>query len=140
MALRITAGRTVKFIYSLYVDNNLFTENSTFTYRHGMREILPALEDALTGKVQGESMEVALLPENAYGIYIPEDCETFEWPEEELPEVEDLVELYDEKADEYYDAWIEEVYPETHTVLLNHNHPLAGRTLLYKITVQEVSD
>ena len=44
------------------------SEDGSFAYLHGASNIIPGLEDALTGKSAGEEMSVSVSPEQAYGV------------------------------------------------------------------------
>ena len=116
------------------------SEDGSFAYLHGASNIIPGLEDALTGKSAGEEMSVSVSPEQAYGVrdeamlqQVPKNM--FEDDSQiavgtqfhaQGPNGEMLVVTVMEVEDEH--------------VLVDGNHPLAGETLHYDITVIDVRD
>lgn len=49
------------------------TDGQPKQYIHGVsEEVMPALADALTGKSKGDSIEVTIPPEQAYGMHNPD--------------------------------------------------------------------
>lgn len=69
--MQIEKKRVVSFHYRLSEQNGAEIENSyggePSLYLHGANNILPALEKAMTGRTAGETFEVDLSPEQAYG-------------------------------------------------------------------------
>ena len=43
------------------------SENGEFAYLHGASNIIPGLENALSGKQKGDAVQVTINPEEAYG-------------------------------------------------------------------------
>ncbi|HOE35868.1 MAG TPA: FKBP-type peptidyl-prolyl cis-trans isomerase, partial [Anaerolineaceae bacterium] len=56
----------VQLAYNLVVDGEEI-EFEVLEYLHGHQNIIPGLENALTGLAVGESKEVLVLAEDAYG-------------------------------------------------------------------------
>lgn len=107
-------------------------------YLHGHDEVIPGLEKALEGKKAGDSLKAQIPPEDAYGDYDPDGVE--EVPREEFPadmelEAGGVVSATDEEGDDV-DFLVKEVREKT--VVVDFNHPLAGKTLHYEVTVREV--
>ncbi|MDO5846347.1 MAG: FKBP-type peptidyl-prolyl cis-trans isomerase, partial [Methanocorpusculum sp.] len=103
-------------------------------------QINPAFEEALTGKEAGETVTVVLPPEKAYGTYkkrlvvalkrkkLKLDHEPVEG--EVIP-----VEVLKQKCR----VTVVEVTPAK--IVVDGNHPLAGETITYRITiVKNLSD
>lgn len=151
--MNITQGCIVSLEYSLSTEEGLVVESSEnegpLEYLHGGGEIPPNLEDALTGKGAGEELELTLAPEDAFGDYDVEAITSV--PREEFPEGVELekdqwvqvgvqLEGEDDGADGEYDIdmRIVEVGPEA--VVLDANHPLAGKTITYRVKVGEVRE
>ena len=105
---------------------------SELTYLHGgYGEMLPALEQALVGKGAGESVQLQLEPDQAFGDYDPQ-----------LLRVEPLG-RYGEGVT--VGMQIEEgsrLYTVTEiaggSVVLDANHPLAGMALRFSVVVLSV--
>jgi FKBP-type peptidyl-prolyl cis-trans isomerase SlyD len=135
---RVADGVVVGLAYTLTVDDIVISEagsDDPLEYLHGAHNIIPGLENALTGKQVGEKLSVTLPPEDAYGDYDEEDVE--EIAREEMPDVEVLetgmlVEVEDEDGFSYM-AVISEINDDV--VVLDFNPPLAGKTLTYDVEV-----
>lgn len=61
----------VQLAYNLVVDGEEI-ESEVLEYLHGHQNIIPGLENALTGLEVGDSKEVLVLAEDAYGEFDPE--------------------------------------------------------------------
>jgi FKBP-type peptidyl-prolyl cis-trans isomerase SlyD len=106
------------------------------SYVHGYATLVPGLERALLGMAPGETQEVVVPPDQAYGAWDPD--KEIEVDRAELParlEVEDEILLEDEDGEEM-SARVVEIHDDH--VLLDQNHPLAGVTLRFDVVVREV--
>ena len=69
--MQIEHNKAVTFHYTLSDDSGVQVESSRKgagqAYLHGHRNLLPALESALEGRVAGDSFTVSLTPDQAYG-------------------------------------------------------------------------
>ena len=106
-------------------EGNIIDESDELIYLHGgYEQIFQKLEEALEGKIVGESFDLTLAPADAFGVY----NEAWHLKEslQELPEeIEVGVELDgEEEGVVFVVESIEEEY-----AILNANHPLAGITL-----------
>lgn len=109
------------------------------TYLHGARNIIPGLENALEGKTVGDELEVTIAPADAYGERSEDrvqqvPIQAFEGVEKIEPGV--LV------AAETDQGSIEMVITEVNgdQVTVDANHPLAGKSLTFEVTVESVRD
>lgn len=107
-------------------------------YLHGHHNIVEGLERALEGQAAGAELSVTLMPAEAYGLrnealvrevgrgaFPVSDLAPgmrFQTPGEAGPQVVTVLEVRDD------------------SVLIDTNHPLAGRTLRYRLEVLEVRD
>ncbi len=141
--MQIADGLVVSLTYVLTVDGEEVArteDGDPMTYLHGAEEILPGLEQALTGKNIGERVQVTLPPEEAYGDYDEDDFEEIDL--EDIPNADELeigmiVEVQDE--DGYaYAASVSEI--NDGVVVLDFNPPLAGKTLNYDVTVVAIRE
>ncbi|OGW85692.1 MAG: hypothetical protein A3C35_08080 [Omnitrophica bacterium RIFCSPHIGHO2_02_FULL_46_11] len=136
----IQNGKEVSLHYELIVDGE--TIDSTkgrepFQYTHGKQQIIPALEIHLEGLDQGDEREIVLGPEDAYGIVDPNAF--IEVPISQMPQIDleigtQLGIIGPDGAQ--VPATIVELKEET--VILNLNHPLAGKELRFLIQIIEV--
>ncbi|HYH96473.1 peptidylprolyl isomerase [Hyalangium sp.] len=140
--MQIAKDSVVTLDYRLHLGDGKIIEETEpgdpLVYLHGYEEIVPGLEKALAGKKAGESLKVEVSAEDGYGPYDPEEVE--EVPREEFPEDLELeaggmVSATDEDGDEV-EFLVKEVRAKT--VLVDFNHPLAGKPLHFEVTVREV--
>ncbi|MGI6356855.1 MAG: peptidylprolyl isomerase [Lentisphaerae bacterium] len=106
----------------------------------GGQDILPALEKAFVGLAAGERRHVVLGPSEAFGDYDPELVETVKRTQlrlgsEPMPSM--MVEV-DQGDGEPMPGRIIEISEDS--VLVDCNHPLAGETLEYDLTLVEIKE
>lgn len=108
-------------------------------YLHGHRNILPGLEAELTGKAEGDEVSVVLPPERAYGLYREDAVDRVPIkhllrPPKRL-KAGDLVRVNTKNGAR--DARVIKV--GRFNVDLDSNHPYAGKTLQFDLTIERVS-
>ena len=140
--MKIAKDTVATLDYQLHLGDGKIVDGSTpddpLVYLHGHEEIVPGLENALEGKVAGDKLQVVVTPEDGYGDYDPEGVE--EVPRTDLPDdlpiaVGEIITGTDEEGDEV-EFLIKEVKKDT--VVVDFNHPMAGKTLHFDVTVREV--
>ena len=114
-------------------------DGDPMTYLHGAQNIIPGLEQALEGKAVGDILEVTVTAEEAYGEYSEDriqqvPIEAFEGMEK----IEPGMMVTAETEGGQVNLVVTEV-DET-TVTVDANHPLAGKSLTFEVTVEEVRD
>jgi FKBP-type peptidyl-prolyl cis-trans isomerase SlyD len=120
------------------------TNENPFAFIHGIGQVLPAFDTALLGKVAGDSYSFRLSAEEGYGVY----------DESRIEEIE--AQIFAEAPPEYIVVGatlpmefnghtvfgtITEIRPDV--VIMDFNHPLAGKNLHFSgvvIEVREASD
>ena len=137
----IKKGSVVSFEYTLLEDNGKVIESNQgqnpVTYTHGQREIIPGLEKAFSEMEVNEEKSIRLQPEEAFGPIDPNRFQ--EVPKNEIPadglKVGAALTARSSKGEDQVDQVIHvrEVKPET--VILDFNHPLAGKILDFKVKV-----
>mgnify|MGYP000417496664 FL=1 len=68
--MQIADKMVVTIDYTLKDDNGTVLDSSTegnFAYLHGANNIIPGLENALTGKSAGDEVDVSVTPAEGYG-------------------------------------------------------------------------
>jgi FKBP-type peptidyl-prolyl cis-trans isomerase SlyD len=68
--MQIADKMVVTIDYTLKDDNGTILDSSTegnFAYLHGAENIIPGLENALSGKLAGDEVEVSVNPAEGYG-------------------------------------------------------------------------
>lgn len=135
---KIEDGIVVSMTYVLVVDGEEVgraDEDQPLEYLHGAENIVPGLEAALEGKKIGDRVQVTVAPVDAYGEYDEDEVDEFdrdEIPGSENLEVGMIVEVEDE--DGYiYEGTVVELTEGS--VIVDFNHPLAGKTLNFDVTV-----
>ncbi|HDN05344.1 MAG TPA: peptidylprolyl isomerase [Chloroflexi bacterium] len=124
--------------YTLIVDEEVMEstdDGEPIIFIQGIGQIIPGLESALYGMKVGEKKTVVIEPENAYGDYDPDSLEIAKKEEfsEEIPlDVGTFLDLSDDEGEVLSAQIIEE---DEDTVTLDFNHPLAGNTLTFEITL-----
>jgi len=134
----IADGATVQLEYTLtdgagaVLDSN--KGQKPLTYTQGNQQIIPGLEKQLAGLHTGDEKKVTLKPEDAYGPIDP--AAQTEVPKEALPPdalVVGTTLLARNAAGESRPVVVKEVKDQT--VILDLNHPLAGKTLVFDVKV-----
>lgn len=104
-------------------------------YLHGHENIVPGLEDALTGKKVGDKVKAVVSPEDGYG---EKSGEVERVPRDAMPEdIEVGMDLLAEDEEgEVMPFWI--VAIEGDEVLVTPDHPLAGVELHFDVEILAV--
>lgn len=142
-ALLIADGLVVVMQYTLRDDAGLVIDASTpeepMAYLHGAENIVPGLEQALTGKAAGWKGKVSVAPEDGYGERDPDE-ELDAVPRRAFPpdmELEAGMSFMAEGPDgEHAPVWIARV--EGDKVFVDSQHPLAGKTLHFEVEVLSI--
>ena len=141
MSETIQDNMVVILDYTLLVDEEILEstdDGEPIEFIQGIGQVIPGLESALYGMKVSEKKTVVIEPEEAYGDYDPESLEIAKKEEfsEEIPlEVGTFLDLRDDEDDVLSAQIIEE---DEETVTLDFNHPLAGKTLTFEITVSSL--
>ena len=105
-------------------------------YLHGADNIVPGLESALTGKAVGFKGKVVVAPEDGYGER-DEDDEPDVIPRNAFPadlEIEPgMTFMAEGPNDEHAPIWV--VAVEGDKIMVDSQHPLAGKTLHFDVEV-----
>jgi FKBP-type peptidyl-prolyl cis-trans isomerase 2 len=137
----VEAGRRISIEYTLTTDGGEVADTNVgqepLVYEQGKSEILPALEQALAGLKKGESKKVTLTADQGYGIVKPELMQTI--PAEKIPEdarKAGTMLMAQSQSGEQRPVRVHEVKGEE--VVIDLNHPLAGKALTFDVRVLEV--
>ena len=138
----IRNGKQVAIEYRVFSQDNQQIDSNVgkdpFIFLFGKNQILPALEKALLGLNVGDTKEVVLQPNEAYGEINPEAFKKVSAKHipEELRYPGALLIVSDKQFGEMLirvDAVKEE------DVILDFNHPLAGETLKFDVNILDIS-
>ena len=114
--------------------------DQTLEFEVGAGEVIPGFEHGVLGLEMGEEREVTIKPENAYGMINPQLLKKL--PLKAIPNGEKLKAgmriLVGRQGEQQIPAIVTEVTTEEATIDLNH--PLAGKTLIFKIKVVGINE
>jgi FKBP-type peptidyl-prolyl cis-trans isomerase SlyD len=136
----IKAGSRVGLEYTLTDEGGKVLDSNKgqepFTYTHGDHQIVPGLESALVGKRAGDVAKVTVKPEDGYGKVDPKAL--IEVGRDRVPpDIKVGSELTGRASDgETRAVRVKEIKEKS--VVLDLNHPLAGKTLLFDVRVLSV--
>ena len=118
------------------IDSSEGKEPLPFLQGHG--NIIPGLESALEGSKVGDKLDVTVEPEEGYGLRLQEAIQ--EIPRTALQDVEDLaLGMQLQSQDKDGNAFIVTVAKiEDETITVDANHPLAGETLHFAVTIESI--
>lgn len=143
MSLLIGDNCVVSIHYTLKDDEGNVLDssegNEPLNYLHGANNIIPGLEKALVGKCKGDSMQVTVAPEEGYGVKSDELVQTV--PRAAFEGVEDIqpgMQFQAQGPQGVMMITVTEVNGDDITV--DGNHPLAGKTLHFDVSIEEIRD
>lgn len=146
--MKVEQKKVVALSYELTVEGALAdkaTAEKPLEYIHGTGMLLPRFEEEVAGKEVGESFEFTLSPEEGYGVYSSDYI--FELPKsafemdgqvrEDLLVVGRVIPMLSDDGS-VVQGTVKEVKPDS--VLMDFNHPMAGKTLHFTGSVVSVRD
>lgn len=139
--MKVTKNVVVSFDYELTGEDGEVIDTSKgrapLTYLHGAHHIVPGLEAGLEGKSAGDSFKVKVAPEDGYGLR--DEARTQVVPRAQLPAEGELVPGMQFQAKTQHGFQVFTVLSvDGESVTLDGNHPLAGATLQFDVTVVEL--
>ena len=113
------------------------SETGPLTYLHGYASIIPGLEKSLDGKACGEELHVTIPPVEAYGMR--DERRLGEVSRSIFPKGTEvkLGMRFRAQSDNGTDNVVV-VAVDGDTITVDANHPLAGETLTFEVTVREI--
>ena len=112
-------------------------------FQIGANSVMPGFEKGVLGMTVGETKEVSLTPEEAYGPKKEELIHTVSrsmWKKEQEIKPGVIVGLTIEKDGENHQVPALVTKIENDQVTVDFNHPLAGQPLTYKITLDSIEE
>ena len=138
----VARHKVVAITYSILDESGVILETSDIPvyYVHGgPNDMFPDVEEALDDCELGESVEVVLPPEKAFGH--PDPGMTFTDDIENVPpqfrKIGAEVQMQNDRG-ETRSFFVSKIDGDTLTV--DGNHPFAGKTLTYAVTVADIRD
>ena len=144
MSLLIGDNLIVNIHYTLTDDDEKVLDTSTdfepLVYLHGANNIIPGLENALTGKTEGDTLQVHIEPDEAYGASNPELIYT--------ADIDSFQNIDDIKVGMKFETRTPEDNMQLVTVIeidgdlvtIDSNHPLAGLSLNFDVEIISVRE
>lgn len=128
---------TLKDADGLVIDSNVGHE--PLFYIQGFGTLVPGLEIALEGRSAGDRFEVEVKAVDGYGEYDPQRRRSI--PRDRFPQLKDVQPgmMLEARGPEGSSAVTVSEVTET-TIVIDGNHPLAGKDLFFSIYVSEVRD
>jgi FKBP-type peptidyl-prolyl cis-trans isomerase SlyD len=133
----VADGKKVSFEYTLSADKAVVDTNvgkDPVSYVHGQQQIIPGLEKAFTGMKAGESKHVDIAAKDAYGAYDEKAHVTVE--KSKVPpdiKVGSMLASPDGRP-------VKVIGVNDDDVVLDLNHPLAGKDLAFDVKVVKVEN
>lgn len=140
--MTVSSGKRVSLEYTLKLDDQSVVDSNVggepLKVTQGKHELVPGLEKALEGMAVGEKKNVTVAPTEAYGTVDPKAFQ--EVDKKLLPP--DTAKVGTQLEGTTADG--RKVFPrisevKNETVVLDFNHPLAGKTLHFDVKVLEVA-
>jgi FKBP-type peptidyl-prolyl cis-trans isomerase SlyD len=146
-AITLTAGQTVQEGSLVSIEYTLTDETGTvidssvgkepLTYIHGAGQIVRGLEQELTGLKVGDQKKVQVKPEDGYGL--PDPNARQEIPKDKLPpDAQKVGAMLMTKGPEGQPIALRVHEVKDKTIVVDFNHPLAGKTLNFDVKVKDI--
>src|SRR5262245_7181975 len=144
MTETVSNGKVISLEYTVKLDDNQVVGTNVgkapfnFTYTQGANQIIRGVENAIEGMTVGEAKHVVVPPEEGYGS--KDLTKVREVPKKNVPE--QLTVGMQLKGKDASGKTIEPIVKEIKddTVVLDFNHPLAGKTLFFDVRVVDVRE
>jgi FKBP-type peptidyl-prolyl cis-trans isomerase SlyD len=137
----VADGNVVKLHYTLTVEGKVVDntrEREPFAFQAGSNQVIPGFEKALMGMKVGEKKSFQVSPDEGYGQEDPEGIDEIfleNLPPDLEPEVGMTLYATGEQG-QPISGRITEVRQDS--VVININHPFAGKTLDYDVEIVEI--
>lgn len=114
------------------------SDDGSFLYLHGAMNIIPGLENALTGKTAGDEVSVTVSPEEGYGVKDPERIQ--EVPKEMFENSDEIAvgSQFHAQSPDGGAIVVTVTEVKDDVVVIDGNHALAGIDLNFDVKVIDV--
>ena len=141
---QVKNGDTVKVHYhGRFADGTTFDSSegrSPLEFEVGSGNVIKGFDEGVVGMERGEKKTIHITAEDAYGPSMPENVIEFprsQFPQDMQPEIGMQLNLRSQDG-QNIPVVIAEVKDEV--VVLDANHPLAGRDLIFDVEVVDISE
>ena len=144
MSLSIGDNLAVSMHYKLTDNDGNVLDSSEgaepLDYLHGAGNLIPGLEKALAGKVEGDSVQVKVEPAEAYGEIMPELIEIVQKTAFQGVDSIEAGMAFEAKGPDGAMQHVVVKKVEGDEVTVDANHPLAGVVLNFDVTIISVRE
>ena len=138
--MQITDKTAVSIHYTLTNNGGEQLDSSIgeepLVYLHGTGNIIPGLEEALTGKKAGDKLSVTIQPEQAYGVFDPAMNQVVSRKMFEGMDIEVGMQFH---ADVNFGSGVITIAEiNGDDITIDGNHPLAGEVLNFDVEIIDV--
>ncbi len=140
----VADGQVVIIHYTLKNEQGEVLDSSdgadALPYLHGGGNIVAGLENALSGKSVGDKVDVVVSPEEGYGLRNPDAVQQV--PRDAFPPEAEVVVgaqfVMQGEGGQVIPVWV--IGVEGDSVTLDANHPLAGQTLHFSVSIESTRE
>ncbi|MFA4820363.1 MAG: peptidylprolyl isomerase [Candidatus Aenigmatarchaeota archaeon] len=128
----VAKGDNVSVDYTGMFENGTIFDSGKLQFSAGAGQMIKGFDAAVIGMHEGEEKNVTIKPEDAYGAYSPNNVVGI--PSTNVPD--------DTKAGDVLYAGSQQVRVlevRNDTVFIDANHPLAGKTLVFRIRIVKIN-
>ncbi len=138
---QIREGSQVALEYTLSDEAGTVIESNKgkqpMSYIHGKSQIIPGLEKELSGMKVGEEKKIQVKPEDGYGPVNPDAFQ--EIPKDKLPpEALKVGTMLMAQGPQGQGIPVRVHEIKDTTVIMDFNHPMAGKTLSFDVKISEI--
>lgn len=138
---QIREGSQVALEYTLSDEAGTVIESNKgkqpMSYIHGKSQIIPGLEKELSGMKVGEEKKIQVKPEDGYGPVNPDAFQ--EIPKDKLPpEALKVGTMLMAQGPQGQGIPVRVHEIKDTTVIMDFNHPMAGKTLSFNVKISEI--
>ena len=138
----VEKNKVVSFTHSILNNKGEVEEQSNvpMEYVHGAdQRVFPLVIEAMEGAKVGDTKEIILEPLDGFGVY--DENKTYREKLENVPpEYHTVGAEASFKSEDGQELKMKVVSVENGEVFLDGNHPFAGKTMTFKITVEAIRD
>jgi peptidylprolyl isomerase len=140
----VKAGDTVKVYYSVSLPGEQpFQSNRNETpleFTLGAGRVVPGFEEAVLGMFPGQTRTVTVPAEKAYGPYRSDQVNTLsiDKVKSAMGQIPEMGLLYTWDGEDGVTRYVRFSNMTADTITVDENHPLAGKDLVFEITLVEI--
>lgn len=138
----VEKNKVVSFTHSILNEKSELVEQSDvpMEYVHGSdQRVFPLIVEAMEGSKVGDTKEIILEPLDGFGVY--DENKTYRDKLENVPaEYHSVGAEASFKSEDGQELKMKVISINNGEVFLDGNHPFAGKTMTFKITVEAIRD